>query len=149
MDWNVQVDIQSAQHVIERSNPTLIPLTVTVETALRRAYLPALRGAGPLAQLIARQAEAFAKDENMEARFGQTCAGLPADIINFQHDPLASAIALGWNDGVEINEIPLRLEIEDGWLYERVDASGTPTSVVTRVNASAFNEFWLRTVTMQ
>ncbi len=43
IDWNVQNDIGSAQIVIERSNPILVPLTVTVETALRRAHLPALR----------------------------------------------------------------------------------------------------------
>ena len=146
MDWNVQVDVQSAQYVMQRSNPTLVPLSVTVETSLRRAYLATLRQSGPLAQLIARQAEAFARDENIEARYGQTCRGLPDDTINFQHDPLACAIALGWKDGVEISEIPLTLEIKDGWLCERVDDSGKPTRVVTRVNGGKFNEFWLSTV---
>ncbi len=146
MDWNVQVDVQSTQYVMQRSNPTLVPLSVTVETSLRRAYLATLRQSGPLAQLIARQAEAFARDENIEARYGHTCRGLPDDIINFQHDPLACAIALGWKDGVEISEIPLTLEIKDGWLCERVDDSGKPTRVVTRVNGGKFNEFWLSTV---
>jgi inosine-uridine nucleoside N-ribohydrolase len=147
MDWNVQVDVQSAYTVLQRSSPTLIPLSITVETALRRAYLDTLRGSGPLAQLIARQAEAFARDENMEARFGRTCPGLPGDIINFQHDPLACAIALGWDDGVEIGEIPLKLEIKNSWLHERVDDGGTPTRVVTRANGAGFSEFWLSTVT--
>ena len=133
MDYNVQVDVQSAHYVIQRSSPTLVPLSVTVETSLRRAYLATLRQSGPLAQLIASQAEAFAKDENYEAQYGQTCQGLPEDTINFQHDPLACAIALGWNEGVEISEIPLKLEIKDGWLYQRVDDSGKPTRVVTRV----------------
>jgi purine nucleosidase len=63
MDWNIQVDVQSARHVIGNSNPVLIPLTVTVETALRRSYLDALRNAGSLGQLLAQQAEAFAADE--------------------------------------------------------------------------------------
>jgi purine nucleosidase len=35
IDYNVQVDVQSALYVIERSSPTLIPLSVTVETSLR------------------------------------------------------------------------------------------------------------------
>lgn len=96
-----------------------------------------------------RQAESFARDENYEARYGQTCAELPEDIINFQHDALACAIALGWNEGVEISEIPLRMEIEDGWLRQRVDEGGKPTKVVTRVDGGAFNEFWLRTVARQ
>lgn len=146
MDWNIQVDVASAKAVIERSDLTLIPLTVTVETALRRAYLPTLRQARPLAQLIARQAEAFAVEYNNEATYGQTCSGLPDDIINFQHDPLACAIALGWDEGVEISELPLALEEKDSWLYERVAEGGKPTRVVTRVDGAAFSEFWLSTV---
>jgi len=146
IDYNVQVDVQSAHYVIQRSSPTLVPLSVTVETSLRRAYLTTLRQSGPLAQLIASQAEVFAKDENIEAQYGQTCQGLPEDTINFQHDPLACAIALGWNEGVEISEIPLKLEIKDGWLCQRVDDSGKATRVVTRVNGGKFNEFWLSTV---
>lgn len=146
MDWNIQVDVRSAKHVIEHSNPTLVPLSVTVETALRRAYLEELRNAGRIGQLIARQAEAFALDEQNEASYGETCAGLPSDIINFQHDSLACAIALGWNDGVEIQEFPLLLEEKDGWLHERVDPRGRPVPVVTKINAPAFNEFWLNKI---
>lgn len=146
VDYNVQADVESSLYVIQRSSPTFVPLAVTVETALRRAYLPTLGRAGPLAQLIARQAEAFARDEGYEAQFGQTCQGLPEDIINFQHDSLACAIALGWNEGVEISEIPLKSEIRDGWLYQEIDGGGTSTSVVTRVNGNRFNELWLRTV---
>ena len=147
MDWNVQNDARSALEVIQRADPLFVPLTVTVETALRRAYLPALRNGGPLAQLIARQAEAFARDEQNEARHGQTCAGLPDDTINFQHDPLACAIALGWRDGVEISTLPLRTELRDGWLRQTVDPAGKPTRVVTRIDGMKFSEFWLERVT--
>ena len=148
-DWNFQVDVQSAYLVLHCSKPTLVPIAVTVETALRRAHLATLRQSGLLAQLIARQAEAFAKDQNNEAKYGQTCTGLPRDIINFQHDPLACAIALGWNDGVEISELPLKSEIRDGWLIQTVDNSGQPVRVVTRVNGDNFSEFWLNTVVGQ
>jgi purine nucleosidase len=58
-DYNVQLDVQSAQHVFQRSNPTLVPRSVTVETWLRRAYLATLKESGPLSQLIARQVEAL------------------------------------------------------------------------------------------
>jgi len=146
-DWNVQNDTASALSVIECADPLFVPLTVTVETALRRAYLPALRNGGPLAQLIARQAEAFARDEQNEVRHGQTCAGLPDDTINFQHDPLACAIALGWRDGVEISTLPLRTEIRDGWLRQTIDPAGKPTRVVTRIDGMRFSEFWLERVT--
>jgi inosine-uridine nucleoside N-ribohydrolase len=146
MDWNAQVDVQSAQTVIEHSSPTLIPISVTVETSLRRADLSMLRQSGPLSQLIARQAEAFAKKENFEVKYGHRFKGLPEDIINFQHDPLACAIALGWNDGVETSEIPLKSEIKEGWLWQSIDGSGKPTRVVTGVEGDKFNEFWLTMV---
>jgi inosine-uridine nucleoside N-ribohydrolase len=146
MDWNIQTDIRSAKHVLENSSPILIPLTVTVETALRRAYLDDLRRSGGLGQLIARQAEAFAIDWENERKFGETCEGLPNDIINFQHDPLTCAIALGWNEGVEIREIPLKLELRDGWLIEKIDATGKPTKVITKIDGSKFNEFWIKTI---
>jgi inosine-uridine nucleoside N-ribohydrolase len=147
MDWNIQVDVKSAKYVIENSNPTLIPLSVTVETALRRKYLDDFRKSGALGELIAQQAEAFAIDERNEKKFGETCEGLPNDIINFLHDPLACAIALGWNDGVETQELPLVIEEKDGWLNERIDPSGKPIHVVTRVDGSRFNEFWLDKIT--
>lgn len=142
MDWNVQVDVRSAYRVIHSSKPTFVPLSATVETALRRACLPTLNRSGPLARLIARQAEAFARDENIEARYGRTCEGLPEDTINFQHDSLACAISLGWDEGVEIREVPLKTEIEDGWLHQRIDEGGKLTKAVTRVDGGAFDEFW-------
>ncbi len=146
LDYNIQVDIQSAQYVIEHSNPTLVPMSVTLETSLRRAYLGTLRNSGALGQLIARQAETFAKDENYEEKCGKTCRKLPSDTINFQHDPLACAIAVGWDDGVEITEIPLRLELRDGWLHETIDTAGKPTRVVTKIDGNRFNEFWIDAV---
>ena len=146
MDWNIQVDVRSAKHVIQNSNPTLIPLTVTVETALRRAYIDDLRKSGTLGQLIAQQSEAFAMDEQNETKYGETCEGLPQDIINFLHDPLACAIALDWNDGVEIKELPLILEEKNGWLTEHIHPSGKPVRVVTKVDGSRFNEFWINKI---
>lgn len=82
----------------------------------------------------------------MESRFGQTCAALPNDIINFLHDPFACAIALGWNDGVEIQQLPLKSEMRDGYLRQLLDPNGKPTRVVTRVNGPKFSEFWLGSV---
>ena len=147
MDYNVQVDVQSAHHVLQQSSPTLVPISVTVETWLRRAYLNTLNQSGPLAQLIAKQAEAFALSGHIKTTYGQSCHGLPEDTINFQHDPLTCAIALGWNEGVEIREIPLKSQIENGWLRQTVEPGGKPTKVVTRVNGGEFSEFWLSAVT--
>lgn len=146
-DWNLQVDVKSAKYVLEHASPTLIPLTVTVETAFRRKYLADLRKSGTFGQLLARQAEAFALDEKNELRYGQTCEGLPADIINFLHDPLACAIALGWNAGVELLDLPLIFEEHDGWLYERIEPSGRLTRLVTKIEGPRFNEFWFEKIT--
>ena len=75
-----------------------------------------------------------------------TCAGLPDDTINFQHDPLACAIALGWRDGVEISTLSLRTEIRDGWLRQTVAPEGKPTRIVTRIDGMKFSQFWLEVV---
>lgn len=146
-DFNVEVDVRSSRHVLENSEPLLVPLSVTLETSLRRAYLERLKPSGALGLLLARQAESFAEDENMEEKFGKTCKRLPDDHINFQHDPLACAIALGYDEGVEIRRIPLVLEEKHGWLHERVDENGKPFKVVTKIDASKFNEFWIKQVT--
>ena len=141
-DWNIQVDIHSARHVLEHAHPTLVPVTLTCQTALRRAYLPRLAQAGQLGALIVRQAEVFARSEGYEQKYGATCSGLPDDIINFQHDPLACAIALGWDTGVEFETVPLKLEIRESYLYEIPHPDGIPTRLVTKIDADAFNEFW-------
>ena len=142
MDYNIQVDIHSARYVLEHANPILVPVTITCQTALRRAYLPRLARTARLGQLIVRQAEVCAKYEHNEQKYGETCPRLPRDIINFQHDPLACAIALGWHEGVEIETIPLKLETREGWLYEIPDRDGTPTRLVTKIDGNAFNEYW-------
>lgn len=145
-DFNVQFDIAAAETVLARSTPTLVPLSVTVETALRRAYLPTLRRAGPLGALLARQAEAQARDERTEERWGQTCSGLPDDTLAFLHDPLACAIALGWRRGVRIESLPLAWGRRDGWLHEWVEPGGRLINVVLTVAGPAFGAAWLRAV---
>ena len=76
----------------------------------------------------------------------RTCAALPDDTINFQHDALACAVALGWADGVEVQTLPLVPVREGGALRLRVDDAGRPTPVVTRVDGRAFSAMWRRMV---
>jgi len=140
-DYNVQQDTAAMQRVCEAAHPLLVPITVTVETAFRRAYLPGLECSGSVGALIARQGLAHYADHQNVARHGGTSPRLPNDILNFQHDPLTVAVALGW-DGVTIEALPLRLCIDDGWLLEEERPDGTPTSVVTAVDGERFNELW-------
>jgi inosine-uridine nucleoside N-ribohydrolase len=142
-DYNIQVDVESARLVLERSFPTLVQLSVTVETFIGRADLAQIAKAGPLGELIAAQAKAFAKDENTPPHKKMLWPALPADTINFQHDALACAIALDWYKGVQMDELPLRFEIEDGYLREIVDPAGRVTTVVTRADGDAFSNYWV------
>lgn len=141
-DWNIQLDVQSAQHVLEHSSPTLITLAMTCETALRRADLPKLAQAGRLGEIIVRQAEVCAKYEQHELHYGQIYPGLPNDMINFQHDSLGCAIASGWRTGVEIETVSLKFEMHAGWLHEIPNPAGRPTRIVTRIDSNAFNKDW-------
>ncbi|MGN6485999.1 MAG: nucleoside hydrolase [Thermomicrobiales bacterium] len=151
-DFNVQVDAISAHRVLAAAArgatpPLLVPLSVTVETALRRRDLPRLRAGDALARLIARQAEAFAEDERLAETLRPEAPALPDDLINFQHDGLAVAIALGWREGVTIERMPLAFELEAGLLVARVDtARGAPFDIVTAIDGPAFDRFWLDTV---
>jgi purine nucleosidase len=77
----------------------------------------------------------------------KTCDGAPEDTVNFQHDSLACAIALGWAEGVKVKELPVTSQIEDEWLRQRAEKNGQPMKIVTDVNGPAFNKFWLNIVT--
>ncbi len=146
-DFNIQVDMVSAKYVLEKSQPTLIPLTVTVETFLRRVYLNKLEQSDDLCKLIAKQAEFFALDEKNEEKYGKTCSKLPNDIINFQHDSLATAIALGWTEGIEFKKVPLSFTIKDNWLNETIGSGKKTYTVVTKIDGEKFSDFWLKKVT--
>lgn len=143
-DWNMQLDVRATRYLFDHANPTLVPLTLTAQTALRRDDLPSLTHAGALGQLLIQQAEAFARNENLAAKYGADSPALSTDFINFHHDPLACAIALGWNEGVQIETVSLKLELRESYLYETRDAAGITTRIVTAIDTGAFNRFWLK-----
>ncbi len=143
-DWNMHDDLAATQRVLTCCRPTIVPINVSVQTYLRARDLMRLREAGALCALLARQAEAYEREYNHQA-LGKACALLPDDLLNFQHDPLACAVALGW-DGVTIEELPLRMEIVDGYPVLHVAPDGTRYDVVTSVDAERFNQLWLDTV---
>jgi len=145
-DWNMQLDVKATQYVFEHANPTLVPLTLTAQTAFRQADLTDLSGIDSLRDLLVRQAEVFARNENLAERYSVTSPKLPADFINFHHDPLACAIALGWRTGVTIETVPLKLEVRETYLYETRDPADRPTPVVTQADTQAFDQFWLDVV---
>lgn len=144
-DFNVQQDAVAARIVFERCDPLVVPLATSLEVTLRRAHLDALRGAGPLARLIADQGEMHARDNGRTA-LGREFAALPDDLLNFHYDPLACAAALGW-DGVTVEAVPCALERQpDGFLRMARREDGRPLRTVTRVEARRFEAAWLEAV---
>lgn len=144
-DFNIQADAQAALHVLKNSHIILVPLSITAETFLRRHYLEKLKQSDDLGKLIAKQAELFAVDENYEEKYGKICAKLPDDIINFQYDPLAVAVALGYDDGIDFKDLPLRFFIENTWVNEKIDPSSDKICrVAVKIDGEKFSEFWLQ-----
>ena len=144
VDYNIQTDRRAAMIVFERVNPLIVPLAVTLKVCLRRSHLPALEAGGPLAKLLALQAELHCADHNMD-RLGTANAAVPHDILNFQYDSLACAAALEW-DCLTIDNVPLTAGMRDSCLVLNRDPAGQIRRLVTDVNARRFSTQWLQTV---
>lgn len=146
-DFNVQSDVDAARIVIEAIDParcTLVPLEVRVQTYVRHRDVARLAASGPLGALLARQVEAAHQDLEFDRLFGRRNDGLPDDLVNFMHDPLAAAVTLGWS-GARIDVLPIHLEQRGDYL-RTLERDGTALRVVTEVDASAFLDHWLATV---
>jgi inosine-uridine nucleoside N-ribohydrolase len=145
MDWNVQCDTSAAVTLFETARElTLVTLTATLDAHLRRAHLDRLRAGSPVGTLLARQAEAHAAQYEF-AVLGRTYSRLPDDLCNFQYDPVAAAVALGWN-GATIVEQRLRPVFDGAVLRFAPDDAGRVVRVVTEVDGDAFADHWLATV---
>jgi purine nucleosidase len=145
-DWNVQCDPRAVA-ILVASCPrlTLVTLAATAQVHLRARDLGRLEAAGPVGRLLARQASAYAHDQD-RAVLAALHARVPGDLLNFHHDPLAAAVAAGW-PGAPIVEERLRPELDqDGVLRFVVDPDGRPTGVVSDVDGDAFGEVWLEAV---
>ncbi len=143
-DYNVQQDHLAAKVVFERCDPLIVQLAVTLEVWLTEGDLPAVRSGGPLARLIADQGERHGRDQGM-AELGRSHEGLPDDLLNFHYDPLACAVASGW-DGARVEELELGVRTEKGVLTFPEEPEGRRTRVVTEVDAPRLEEEWLRVV---
>lgn len=144
-DVNVQQDRFAAAVVFERCDPVVVPLAVSLEAWLRAAHLPPLRSAGPLARLVADQAEMHARDNGRTA-LGRGWPGLPDDLLNFQYDALACAVAAGWT-GARAERVPTELELRDGRLRMTRRPGARALRVVVEVDGPRFERDWMHAVT--
>jgi inosine-uridine nucleoside N-ribohydrolase len=136
MDFNNQWD-RWAYAIVLGTRPTLVTLPATLTTWARGADLPRLRGSGPVGALLAAQLLAHRE------RWGRPSGpALPEDLLNFQYDPAACAIAL---DRVRatVEDTAVRLRPDGG--LDR-DPAGHPVRLVTEIDGAAFNSHWLDTV---
>lgn len=135
-DYNVNQDREAARIVLGAADATIVPLPTTLRAPLREAHVDRLRGGGPLARLVVRQSVAYA-ELNENRALGRAHDGLPDDLLNFQHDPLAVAVACGW-DGATIERVPVALRDDDRGLRLTAAADGKPMRVATAVDGEAF-----------
>ena len=145
-DFNVQSDAAAADAVFRTAGSplTVVGLDVTVQVHLRGAHLARLRAAGPVGAVLARSSLAHGTQYGNAASAARSPA-LPDDLVNYHHDPLACAVAVGW-DGVTVEERRLAPVMEDGALRLAESPDGRPVRVVTAVDADAFAERWLQAV---
>lgn len=143
-DFNIQQDRVAARIVYERCDPVIVPLAVCLEVTLRSEHLAPLRRGGPLASLLAEQGQRHADDSDWIKDLHEW-PGLPDDLLNFQYDPLAAAVAAGW-DGAGIERLPVRLAEREGFLEMTVGDGGLPLRVVTTVDGPRFEREWLAAV---
>jgi inosine-uridine nucleoside N-ribohydrolase len=136
LDFNSQWD-RRAYAIVLATRPTLVTLPATLATWVRAADLPRLRDAGPVGALLSAQLVAHRK------RWGRPPGrAVPADLLNFQYDPAACAVALGRVRATE-EETAVRLRL-DGGLDRHPD--GHPVRLVTGIDGAAFAVHWLDTV---
>ena len=109
-DWNVVCDVPAATEVRRAAGRlTVVPLAATAQAHLRRpTTCPGCGAIGPLGELMARQAASYRADED-KGGLALAHDGLPDDLANFHHDPLAAAVAAGW-DGVTVERRRLRTD---------------------------------------
>jgi purine nucleosidase len=144
-DFNVQQDAVAAAIVFGRCDPIVVPLAVSLEVCVRGAHVGALRGAGALGALIADQAERHARDNGRD-RLPASFQGLPSDLLNFQYDPLACAVALRWG-GVTVERLPCSFQREDdGLLRMEWREGGAALRTAVAVDAERFEREWLEAV---
>jgi purine nucleosidase len=140
-DVNVQQDAVAAGVVFERCAPVVVPLATSLLVTLRERHLDELRASGPLGKLVADQGEAHATDNGCRELPG-SYRRLPPDLLNFQYDPLACAVAAGW-DGVTIEELPIAFDTDDGLLRMQHQPGAPMLRIVTGVDAERFERAWL------
>lgn len=145
MDWNVQWDTRAAEIVFAGATDlTIATLPATMHSHLRSADLPRLRDSGPLGTLLASQGEAHGSEFNMHA-MGRANSALPDDLLNFQYDSVACAVAVDW-PGAVMEVMTLSAMMHGDILRLKPNPNGRPARMLVDLDAGAFREVWLTAI---
>lgn len=166
-DSNIQICPGALMKMLESApgvKPLFVPLAVTLQTSLRRSHMPTLEQGGPVSRLIAMQATAYSKSDAGKEHLAAKSRSMARDTINFQHDPLAVAIAAGWSEGVTVEEFQVRLMLEESvrtwdnsensalvperYAYFEQSPRGKAARFVTAVDGPSFDQHWLEVVSL-
>lgn len=144
-DWNVQRDTDAAARVVSAARQvTMVPLSLTIRTHLRRRHQVRLRASGTLGAMVAGAAERQSVERSME-ELAWRYPGLPDDLLIFHHDPVTCTVALGW-PGITLVERRVVPVFDNDVLRFAEDDAGRPVRVATDVDALAFDDLWLDAV---
>jgi len=144
-DWNVQCDTRAAETVFHAAGElTLVTLPATLDAPLRQQHVDRLRAGGRMAQLLARQAMAHGEEHQMR-ELGRAHPGLPDDLLNFQYDVVACAVATGRRVAV-LEDLLLAPRRDDGLLRFEERHDGRAVTATTTVDGEAVNEHWLAAI---
>jgi purine nucleosidase len=145
MDWNVQCDTTAAETVFRATGDlTLVTLGATLDAHLCEHDLERLQASGRLGKLLARQAGAHGEEHDMSA-FGRAHGELPDDLLNFQYDVVAAAVALELPVAT-LTQQRLRPRLDGAILRFEEHPTGRVVSVATSVDGERLNELWIRAV---
>lgn len=145
MDWNVQCDTTAAEVLFgSAADLTIAPLGTSMSAQLRASQLSTLEAAGPLGQLLALQARAHGEEFDMPA-MGRAHAGLAHDLLNFQWDPVACAVAVG-SDAASVEDRRISWHLEDDLLRLRETGHGRSMRVLDTLDLHEFDALWLESV---
>ena len=145
MDWNVQCDTRAAETIFGAAGElSLVTLPATLDAPLRERDIDRLQASGPIGQLLARQAKAHGEEHNMRD-LGRAHPGLPDDLLNFQYDVVASAVAAGMPIAV-LRDLFLVPRLEDGVLRFEESKTGRSVTTTTNVDGETLNETWLTSI---
>ncbi len=144
-DWNVQRDTDAAARVVAAAGQvTMVPLSLTIRTHLRRRHQARLRASGTLGVMVSAAAERQSVERSME-ELACSHPGLPDDLLVFHHDPLTCAVALGWS-GIALAERRVSPVLDGNVLHFAEHDAGRPVRIATDVDALAFDALWLSAV---